>query len=92
MKHHRQLKIATYPSFPETDQQITMSFIEQSLAAHAKKAGSNGEAGLCCPICIYDTSLGSRLRRRTHSKRVFEEEEKKIIRPIWKKEEIMMNP
>ena len=86
VKHHRQLKIATYPSFPETDQQITMSFIEQSLAAHAKKAGSNGEAGLCCPICIYDYVVTDPDYDDEPIANVFLEEEKNsIIRPIWKK-------
>jgi hypothetical protein len=57
VKHHREMKIATYPSLPATDKKITMSFIEQSLQAHATKAGSNGQAGLCCPICMYDYVL-----------------------------------
>ena len=64
-----------------------MSFIEQSLAAHAKKAGSNGEAGLCCPQYVFDVGVTDPDYDDEPIANVFleEEEKKKIIRPIWKK-------
>lgn len=91
VKHHRELNIATYPSLPETQQEITMSFIEESLSAKMKKAGSNGEAGLCCPICMYDYVVTDPDYDDEPMANVFLEEEKKtkektsINTQIWKK-------